>query len=106
MLQWYGLRCVECCELRTGHSPASIMGLVCLSYIICIALVRQTLLESNTVGDLSCEFWEARKPVAAICHGVLALSRAACDEGVSPLTDTVTTTVPQFMESQAYLITR
>jgi putative intracellular protease/amidase len=84
------------------------MGLGCLYSNLCIAPVcaRQTLLESNTVGDLSCEFWEARKPVAAICHGVLALSRAACDEGVSPLTDTVTTTVPQFMESQAYLITR
>ncbi len=64
-------------------------------------------LESPVVHGIAAHFWDARRPVGAVCHGVLVLSRARSPStGRALLAGTVTTTVPSFMESQAYLITR
>jgi putative intracellular protease/amidase len=50
-------------------------------------------------------FWRTGRPVAAICHGVLALARATDESGRSVLHDRRTTCLPKYMERTAYLLT-
>jgi putative intracellular protease/amidase len=50
-------------------------------------------------------FWQTGRPVAAICHGVLALARATGADGRSVLHDRRTTCLPKYMERSAYLLT-
>ena len=45
------------------------------------------------------DFWKTSKPVAAICHGVLPLARAAVLSGKK------TTCLPKYMERTAYYLT-
>lgn len=56
-------------------------------------------LGSERVQAITRTFFEAEKPVAAICHGVLVAARA----GV--LRDRRTTCLPKYMERSAYLAT-
>jgi putative intracellular protease/amidase len=44
-------------------------------------------------------FFDANKPVAAICHGVLVAARAGCLKGRR------TTCLPKYMERNAFLLT-
>ncbi|TNF33051.1 MAG: thiamine biosynthesis protein ThiJ [Deltaproteobacteria bacterium] len=51
-------------------------------------------------------FWATGRPVAAICHGVLALARSPDPAtGRSVLAGTRTTCLPKYMERSAYLLT-
>lgn len=50
------------------------------------------------------QFWSLRRPVAAICHGVLALARSQLD-GKSVLHSARTTCLTKPMERTAYFIT-
>jgi putative intracellular protease/amidase len=51
-------------------------------------------------------FWRLGRPVAAICHGVLALARSIDEQsGVSVLHGRRTTCLPKYMERSAYLLT-
>lgn len=51
-------------------------------------------------------FWALRRPVGAICHGVLVLARTqAPDTGKSVLHARRTTCLPKYMERAAYLST-
>jgi putative intracellular protease/amidase len=51
------------------------------------------------------KFWSTGRPVAAICHGVLAVARATDEHGRSVLHDRRTTCLPKYMERAAYLLT-
>ena len=52
------------------------------------------------------QFWATGKPVAAICHGVLPLARAADPKtGQSVLFGKKTTCLPKYMERSAYFLT-
>jgi putative intracellular protease/amidase len=51
------------------------------------------------------QFWRTGRPVAAICHGVLALARATDEAGRSVLHGKRTTCLPKYMERTAYLLT-
>ncbi len=50
-------------------------------------------------------FWRTERPVAAICHGVLALARSTDENGRSVLHGHRTTCLPKYMERSAYLLT-
>jgi len=51
-------------------------------------------------------FWSLRRPVAAICHGVLVLARSLDPTtGQSVLAHTRTTCLPKYMERTAYFLT-
>ena len=50
-------------------------------------------------------FWATKKPVAAICHGVLLLARATDPHGKSVLAGSRTTCLPKYMERLAYSLT-
>src|SRR3954451_24594732 len=56
-------------------------------------------LSSDLLQRKVSEFWELRRPVGAICHGVLVLARAGVMGGSR------TTCLPKFMERSAYLAT-
>jgi len=63
-------------------------------------------LESEQLRGLVAELWRLRRPVAAICHGVLVLARTvAADSGRSLLFDRRTTCLPKYMERTAWLST-
>jgi putative intracellular protease/amidase len=63
-------------------------------------------LESEPLFDKVRGFWNARKQVAAICHGVLVLARTKHPEtGRSLLFDRRTTCLPKYMERTAWLST-
>lgn len=52
------------------------------------------------------KFWSLRRPVGAICHGVLVLARAKDPAtGRSVLADRKTTCLPKYLERNAYLLT-
>eukprot|EP01006_Ploeotia_vitrea_P039951 TRINITY_DN66392_c7_g1_i3.p1 TRINITY_DN66392_c7_g1~~TRINITY_DN66392_c7_g1_i3.p1 ORF type:complete len:612 (+),score=316.01 TRINITY_DN66392_c7_g1_i3:169-2004(+) len=57
------------------------------------------MLTDETLRAKLAEFWALERPVGAICHGVLALSRAGLLRGRR------TTTVPKYMERMAHLVT-
>jgi putative intracellular protease/amidase len=50
-------------------------------------------------------FWRTKRPVAAICHGVLVLARTRDEDGQSVLRDARTTCLPKYMEQIAYYLT-
>lgn len=62
-------------------------------------------LGSELVHRFIARFWRSGRPVAAICHGVLALARATGDDGRSVLHGRRTTCLPKYMERSAYLLT-
>jgi putative intracellular protease/amidase len=63
-------------------------------------------LGSAVLQDQVARFWALRRPVAAICHGVLVLARTRDPAtGRSVLADRRTTCLPRYMERLAYLAT-
>jgi putative intracellular protease/amidase len=63
-------------------------------------------LGSAVLRDQVARFWALRRPVGAICHGVLVLARTRDPAtGRSVLADRQTTCLPKYMERLAYLAT-
>lgn len=63
-------------------------------------------LESDVLRQKVRAYWELRRPVAAICHGVIVLARTADPKtGRSVLFDRRTTCLPKYMERTAYMLT-
>ena len=62
-------------------------------------------LESRELQAAVAAFWALERPVAAICHGVLVLSRTRGPDGRSLLWDRRTTCLPRYMERTAFLAT-
>jgi len=62
-------------------------------------------LGSAVVQRLTADWFAARKPVAAICHGVLVAARATAGDGRSVLRGLRTTCLTKHMERSAYLAT-
>jgi putative intracellular protease/amidase len=64
-------------------------------------------LESTVLQDFARAYSVLRRPLAAICHGVLVLARTIFPEtGRSLLFDRRTTCLPKYMERTAWLATR
>lgn len=64
-------------------------------------------LESESLRKKVFDFWCLRRPVAAICHGVIVLARTTdVRTGRSVLFDRKTTCLPKYMEQTAYFLTR
>jgi putative intracellular protease/amidase len=64
-------------------------------------------LESESLRKKVFAFWCTRRPVAAICHGVIVLARTTdVRTGRSVLFDRKTTCLPKYMEKTAYYLTR
>lgn len=68
--------------------------------------IRQ-MIDSPLVHGLVIDFFQkTKKPgkraVAAICHGVMALSNAKDSNGKSPIHSCITTALPAFMETFIY----
>lgn len=74
--------------LPGGHAPA----------------MRQYLGDAG-LADRVADFWALDRPVAAICHGVLVLTRARDVGGRSVIADRQTTCLPKYMERSAFLAT-
>lgn len=55
-------------------------------------------LGSSVVQEKAAAFWKLRRPVGAICHGVLVLARARDDAGRSLLARRRTTCFPKYLE--------
>jgi putative intracellular protease/amidase len=55
-------------------------------------------LGSQLVQELAAGFWRLRRPVGAICHGVLVLARATREDGKSLLAERRTTCLPKSLE--------
>ena len=62
-------------------------------------------LGSEVVHRLIAAFFATEKPIAAICHGVLAAARSQRPDGTSVLHGLRTTCLPKYMERSAYLAT-
>jgi putative intracellular protease/amidase len=62
-------------------------------------------LGSEVVHRVIAAFFATQKPIAAICHGVLAAARSVRADGKSVLHGTRTTCLPKYMERSAYLAT-
>jgi putative intracellular protease/amidase len=63
-------------------------------------------LGSTSLQDRVAKFWTTRRPVGAICHGVLVLARAIDPStGKSVLYDKRTTCLPKYMERGAFTLT-
>lgn len=62
-------------------------------------------LESERVQAMTRAVWEADRPVAAICHGVIVLARTPGSDGRSLLTGRRTTCLPKYMEQVAFYLT-
>ena len=83
------LQSVDALLLPGGHAPG----------------MRQYL-GSTELQALIVRFWRTKKPVAAICHGVLPLARAIDPEtNKSVLFGKKTTCLPKYMERTAYYLT-
>lgn len=78
----------EALFLAGGHAPG----------------MRQYL-GSHTLHRFCADYWHTRRPVAAICHGVLVLARSRDATGKSVLHDRRTTCLPKYMERTAYYLT-
>jgi len=64
-------------------------------------------LESATLQEKVSQFWALKRPLAAICHGALLLSRCKDQNtGKSVLFNCHTTTLPKYMENLGYYLTR
>ena len=72
--------------------------------------VRQVIESSDLKRQIADYFPHTKKPgkksIAAICHGVLAISEATYDDGKSLLHDVSTTTLPGTFESGIYQTTK
>ena len=67
--------------------------------------MRQYLDDKVLARTISC-FWATKRPVGAICHGVLAVARAVDPgTGASLLHGRKTTCLPKYMERSAYWLT-
>ncbi len=62
-------------------------------------------LESERVQGIVRAHWDAARPIAAICHGVLVVARARGEDGRSVLAGRRTTCLPKYMERAAYFLT-
>jgi putative intracellular protease/amidase len=63
-------------------------------------------LDSATVRRMTVEMWNAKRPVAAICHGVLVMARSIDPAtGKSVLFGRRTTCLPRYMERASYFAT-
>jgi len=62
-------------------------------------------LGSETVQQITVDFFAAKKPIAAICHGVLVAARSKRADGTSVLHGHKTTCLPKYMERAAYFST-
>jgi len=63
-------------------------------------------LDSAVLRSQVARFWQLRRPVSAICHGVLVLARTADPvTGRGVLAERQTTCLPKYMERGAYLTT-
>jgi putative intracellular protease/amidase len=88
---WQGLTVTDydALLLPGGHAPG----------------MRQYLGSAELQRKLA-DFWALGRPVAAICHGVLVLSRATDPAtGASVLQRSKTTCLPKYMERTAYYLT-
>jgi len=65
-----------------------------------------SLLDNSVIQEKVAEFWALKRPVGAICHGTLLLARSKDSSGKSLFHDKSTTSVPSWLESQAYAITK
>lgn len=70
------------------------------------AKTMRPYLESEHVFAIARDFMQRRAPVAAICHGVLALARAKGEDGRSLLFGRKTTALNNFQEKTAIMLTR
>jgi putative intracellular protease/amidase len=63
-------------------------------------------LDSGTLQEKVADFWALRRPVGAICHGVIVLARTL-DPGTgrSVIAGRQTTCLPKYMERSAYYLT-
>ena len=90
-LSWEGLdvAAFDALLLPGGHAPG----------------MRQYLGSAALQAQIAA-FWKLRRPVAAICHGVLVLARSRDPEtGRSVLAERRTTCLPKYMERSAYFLT-
>jgi putative intracellular protease/amidase len=63
-------------------------------------------LGSKELQEKIAQFWALKRPVAAICHGVLVLARSKDPKtGLSLLSQKQTTCLPDYMERLAYYMT-
>jgi len=63
-------------------------------------------LGGSALRDKVAQFWALRRPVGAICHGVLVLARTRDPAtGRSVIADRQTTCLPRYMERGAYYLT-
>lgn len=62
-------------------------------------------LGSATLQRFCADYWSLKRPVAAICHGVLVLARSRGPGGKSVIHERRTTCLPKYMERTAYYIT-
>jgi len=62
-------------------------------------------LGSAEVHEIIHQFFATEKPIAAICHGVLAAARSKRNDGKSVLYGLRTTCLPKYMERAAYFST-
>jgi len=64
-------------------------------------------LESKELHQIISEFWEQKKHIAAVCHGVIALARSTqrADPSKSVLYNTRCTSLNNFQEKSAYYLT-
>ncbi len=62
-------------------------------------------LGSAMLQDRVSTFWDLKRPIGAICHGVLVLARARRADGRSVLHGRRTTCLPAYMERAAYWLT-
>jgi putative intracellular protease/amidase len=89
-LAWKDVRVdeLDALFLAGGHAPG----------------MRQYL-GSAEVHELIRQFFATQKPIAAICHGVLAAARSKRNDGKSVLDGVRTTCLPKYMERAAYFST-
>jgi len=79
----------SCLHLPGGHAPG-----------------MKELLESPAVHRVIADFFAANKPVAAVCHGVVAVSRSRTEDLTPVLRGRKTTALPERMELAAWRLTR
>ena len=88
----YGDKCVadfNGLHIPGGHAPG-----------------MKELLEAPEIHGVIADLFAADKPVAAVCHGVVAVCRSLRDDGLSVLRGRCTTALPEFMELAAWRLTR
>ena len=62
-------------------------------------------LGNSSLHELVANFWATKRPVGAICHGVITLARSKTANGESVLRGMKTTCLPKYMEMLAYYLT-